>query len=510
MQRSNIRTLTVLTINFVILSVFAACNLTNPVDELTAQEARTLSNETVWRDTNGNKILAQGGTVTKVEGTYYWIGAEFPSDNYRFSAVKCYASSDLKNWRFVNDVLSAQPSGELSSNHWVGRPDVIHNALTDQYVMYAEWAPIDPQTTRNLVGVATSDSICGPYTWRGASQVLGRTVGDHSLFKDQNGNGYLVYVRDAANSDPTDSDTWNIDLAIARLTSDYLGIASQTFTGYAYDHREAPTILKKGATYYWFTSGTDWWNSTETKYATATSLSGPWTYLKTLPTYPLSSNSFNSQVDFVLPVRGSSGVTHMYAGDRWSNFTNQGTGRYVWLPLTFSGATPQLEYFKNWRIDTLTGNWSPSSEAEKNFINNPGFEENGVTQTPSRWLTWTGNASVDADYTEAGGRSGSYKLTHWKGSNYQVYTYQTITGLPTGTYSLEASVLSNGGQTGSLMEIKDYGNTKRSVNIPTANNWTRIVIDDISVTSGVATVGFWSEAKANQWMNVDDVAFYKK
>ncbi len=184
----SIRALTVLVVNLVLLSVLAACHMTSPNDELATQATRILSNETVWHDTNGNKILAQGGMVTKVGSTYYWIGAEFPSDDYRFSAIKCYASNDLKSWSFVNDVLSAQPSGELSSNHWVGRPDVIYNSATNNYVMYVEWAPIDPQTTRNLIGVAISDSICGDYSWRGTSKVLGRTIG---FWSDADANQWL-------------------------------------------------------------------------------------------------------------------------------------------------------------------------------------------------------------------------------------------------------------------------------------------------------------------------------
>jgi len=42
------------------------------------------------------------------------------------------------------------------------------------------------------VGVATGDSVCGSYTYRGSFQPLGFQSRDMGLFKDDDGTGYLL------------------------------------------------------------------------------------------------------------------------------------------------------------------------------------------------------------------------------------------------------------------------------------------------------------------------------
>ena len=79
-------------------------------------------------------------------------------------------------------------------------------------------------------------------------------------------------------------------------------------------------------------------------------------------------------------------------------------------------------------------NTPPNANADPN---NLGFENDAATQTPSVWQT-SGNA--DADFTEVGGypSGGGFALTHKKNVDYQVYTFQKITGLANGTYTLTA------------------------------------------------------------------------
>ncbi|WP_233636145.1 right-handed parallel beta-helix repeat-containing protein, partial [Hymenobacter setariae] len=84
----------------------------------------------------------------------------------------------------------------------------------------------------------------------------------------------------------------------------------------------------------------------------------------------------------------------------------------------------------------------------KGQIVNPSFEQDGAeVDAPTGWLTSVGNGSpTSVDYTEAygGAHSGTYHGTHWRNSGaYEVYTYQTVTGLANGTYSLSAWVKSS-------------------------------------------------------------------
>jgi hypothetical protein len=145
-----------------------------------------------------------------------------------------------------------------------------------------------------------------------------------------------------------------------------------------------------------------------------------------------------------------------------------------------------------------------------NYVVNPGFEDNTApVQSPSGWYT-TGK-NLDSDYTEGSAYSGSYKLVHWKNSNYQSYTYQTITGLSNGLYTLKAWVKSDYGGLGTAyMQAKDYGGSSVTANIPTTSAWTQISIPNINVTNGKSTIGFYSNSPANAWYYVDHVEFVKQ
>ena len=93
----------------------------------------------VWKDTQGNVIQAHGEGIIKVDAKYYWLG-EDKTNGAAFQNVKCYSSSDLAHWAFVNNVLTLQASGDLGPNRVIERPHVIYNASTSQFVMYVSGA----------------------------------------------------------------------------------------------------------------------------------------------------------------------------------------------------------------------------------------------------------------------------------------------------------------------------------------------------------------------------------
>ncbi len=142
-----------------------------------------------------------------------------------------------------------------------------------------------------------------------------------------------------------------------------------------------------------------------------------------------------------------------------------------------------------------------------NAVANHGFEINSPVQSPPGWSTWS-TSSSDADYTEAGGYKGNYQLGHWKASAYQVYTYQPLKNLPNGKYTLSAWVRCGGGQNEASMLAKNNGEERKAV-IPSTNYWKLIQITDINVSSGTCEIGFYSDAKAGQWLHVDEVSFLK-
>lgn len=115
---------------------------------------------------------------------------EDKSHGSAFEHVNCYSSTDLVQWKFENALLSVTSGGDLGPNRVVERPKVIYNAKTQTYVMYMH---IDSSNYGEAkVGVATSKTVCGNYSYRGSFQPLGQQSRDMGLFQDDDGSAYLL------------------------------------------------------------------------------------------------------------------------------------------------------------------------------------------------------------------------------------------------------------------------------------------------------------------------------
>lgn len=115
---------------------------------VTYASPQTIEPGTEWYDTSLDPLAAQGAGVIKVGDTYYLVGMYTDNDPNNwlevsgghgcplFVAITCYSSTDFANWTFENNLLTQQPSGDLGHYRWVGRPKVIYNDTTEEYVMY--------------------------------------------------------------------------------------------------------------------------------------------------------------------------------------------------------------------------------------------------------------------------------------------------------------------------------------------------------------------------------------
>ncbi|RPB11494.1 glycosyl hydrolase family 43 protein [Morchella conica CCBAS932] len=288
-----------------------------------------------WTAANtGMHIQAHGAGVIKVGSTYYLIG-ENKLDGYSFQSIRCYSSTNLIDWTFVNNLLTLQDSGDLGPNRVVERPKILYNSATSQYVMYMHVDSSNYADAR--VGVSTSSSVCGAYTYRGSFRPLGFQSRDMGLYQDSDGAGYLL-TEDRENG-----------LRIDRLSDDYLNVTSNVYTWA--EKYESPAVIKKNGVYFMFASQLTGWNANDNKYSTATSLSGPWSAWANFATS--GSNTYTSQTNYVLTI----GDMAMYMGDRWVS-SNLMSSTYVWLPLTISGTTASLTWYYNWVINAAAGTWS--------------------------------------------------------------------------------------------------------------------------------------------------------
>ncbi|QSZ32185.1 hypothetical protein DSL72_001756 [Monilinia vaccinii-corymbosi] len=279
-------------------------------------------------------IQAHGGGIIQVGSTYYWAG-ENKLNGSAFQSINCYSSTDLVNWKFNSYLLTLQPSGDLGPNRVVERPHIIYNDANKKYVM---WMHIDSSNYGEAkAGVATSDDVCGTYTYLGASQPLGHQSRDLNVFKDTDGTGYLL-TEDRAKG-----------LRIDKLSADYTSVVSEVT---AFGSLEAPAMYKSGTTYFLFASKLSGWDPNDNVYATATNLAGPWSSWTNFA--PAGSKTYNSQTAAVVNING----VVMYMGDRWHS-KNLMTSTYVWLPLTISGTTATLSNQVNWILNPTAGTWTP-------------------------------------------------------------------------------------------------------------------------------------------------------
>ena len=308
-------------------------------------------NGTQFTTTTGASIQAHGGGVIKVGPYYYWFG-ENRNPNSTFFAVSCYRSTDLKNWEFRNNVLTANSSPELNPAN-IERPKVVFNSNTGRYVMWMHWEN-GVHYGEARAAVASSATVDGNYTYHGSFRPLANTgVVDHgkpgymsrdcTLFVDTDGIGYFI---SAANE--------NADLHVYRLTFDYLAIDNLVVKLWVGQKREAPAMFKRNGYYFLVTSGATGWSPNQQKYAFSTSIASGWSN----PTNFADSVCYHSQTTFVLPIQGSSTTSFLYLGDRWAGAwggrVNDST--YVWLPLTFPTNTSLSMSWRNTTtIDAATG-----------------------------------------------------------------------------------------------------------------------------------------------------------
>jgi len=296
-----------------------------------------IENGVTLKDTAGNILHAHGAGIIKVGDAYYWYG-ENRYDDQSFKSVRLYRSRNLKDWQFVRDILTDKSDPDLNYAK-IERPKIIHNASTEQYVMWMHKEGGD-NYGQARAAVAVADKIDDDYRYLGSFRPLNHMSRDCTAFADDDGSAYFL---SAANE--------NADLHLYRLTNDYTGIASLVQKIWVGQKREAPALMKRNGVYFLITSGTSGWDPNQARYGTATSLSGTWS-----STQPVGNGTtFDSQPTFILPSEGSRTTSFLYMGDRWMD-PDYKDSKYVWLPLTFpTNNTVALDWSTRIAVDTKTG-----------------------------------------------------------------------------------------------------------------------------------------------------------
>lgn len=365
----------------------------------------TIPNGVSFEDTNGNPVHAHGGGMIKEGNVYYWLGENRYTDS-TFKAVSCYRSTDLKNWTFVNDVLTSQSASELNDAK-IERPKVIYNDTTGEYVMWMH-KENGSDYSEARAAVATSNSVCGDYTYHSSFRPLGYMSRDITLFKDHDGTGYMISA--ASN---------NADLHVYRLTSDYESIDQLVHTLWPGQYREAPAMFERNGTYFLVTSGATGWDPNQQKYATASSVEGTWSS----PTNVGNGTGFDSQTAYVVPVAGSQTTSYLYLGDRWAGAWDGDVinSKYVWLPLEFpSNTSLSMNWHDELTVNTASGQVTGSGDrpidtnAYYKIVNRNSAKvldvQNSSTSDGAAIVQWEDNGATSQQWQFIDAGNGYYKI----------------------------------------------------------------------------------------------------
>ncbi len=356
---------------------------------LTTQGAwLTIHNDFYQYDQNGNSIQTRSGCLQKFNGVYYWYGCigKFGAPGF-FNDQTCYSSTDLLHW--TNEGIVLEASG-------TNRMDVLYNDSTEQYVMF-----LKTQVGDNCdLGIATCSTPNGKFEFKENKKVFGYQVGDPSVYKDDDGKAYYLFVWDSI---PNANSGGISEHAIALLSPDYLSPAEKLFVWHR-GSREAPMMMKHNGLYYYLTSLTLWTESTATQYYTAPKPAGPWTTELTPMITPGSTNSWDTQCDFVFPFKGTEDTVYMYCGDRWEKPDPFREGDYAWLPITFSDRDSVIvNYYQDWEVEPDLGLWRPIDEKRNLALRKTatassenGSNTAGKVTDPSTWENYLNSKWVSA------------------------------------------------------------------------------------------------------------------
>jgi len=244
--------------------------------------------------------------------------------------------------------MSATGSGsEVAGASWFGRLGVAYNGTTKKYVLVSQYS--GSAGTGELF--ATSSTPTGAFTFDHiqavVTNVANSTTGDQTVFVDDDGKAYVICSSSSGRS----------NLYVAPLhAADYLSVDPATRNLRRRRTRGERDVQIRGSLLF-CSSDLHGWNASHNLLHLRDEHHGPLRRRvrdgeHRLRFQPRDPNGL------LITVQGSSQQTVIFAGDRWADFAGNGLGYNQWLPLTFAGATPQLQSLSEWSLNAATGTWS--------------------------------------------------------------------------------------------------------------------------------------------------------
>ena len=533
---------------------------------VTAAASTTITNNTFYKDAEGNNIYSQGGGMYDFKDPqtgqtkHYWYGIHFkaaeqyasnPSAAIKttdgkdaslsFESVDAYSSTDLVNWEregavFTKDEANNFPGkqGDWQQAGWICRMGVAHLTNAEGKDIYAIFIQHEVPTKENpgkndwdkKVAIATSDSPTGPFKIE--SRVSAKNwgdpqdnTGDQTVFTDQDtGKSYLIYSNGSGRAYLYVGEIGlNADgkVDVVRYQQIYRGAGM-----------EGDAMFKYKGKYYFTGSDLHGWNASPVHYLVSDNIWGP--YKNADGAENVFSDMKGSTADFAYVTQTGfyytvkDPVTQedkfvLYCGDRWSDFAGNGAGFNQWVPISFGDdGFPYFNSLSSWNLNASKASWSVGDA--NNYVLNGGFEADRVAGSGEGTAGWA-VSGADADafnrVADKAGRTGNFYLNLWKESVYSATFTQTIesgkngnASLPDGEYTLTADVRGDVGANKADVVVTSAGKTS-TIDVTQAEGYnektfSNVVLTGIAVSGGKAEVSIDAKSiPGGQWLNLDDI-----
>lgn len=115
---------------------------------------------------------------------------------------------------------------------------------------------------------------------------------------------------------------------------------------------EGGALVHYNGLYYVLGSHMTGWRPNPNVYATASSLSGPWTEFKDIA--PAEANTYQAQSTMLLKIVGSKETSVIFMGDIWKPRTIWDS-RYLWMPMDIGNGELHLAPPHPWLVNVKTG-----------------------------------------------------------------------------------------------------------------------------------------------------------
>lgn len=267
-------------------------------------------------DDRGQQIDAHDGKIEYWDGTFFWYGTsygcgfEWQRPEARFCGFKVYTSKDLRSWHDEGLLFDSQTLDWQSrcdgKTYGCFRPHVLKDPKRERYVLwinsydvevgyhvFVSSSPIGPFVEQPLPSLSTNREV-GP----------GLNHGDHDLFLDEDGQGYIAYT------------DWRRggDIVIEKLSPD-LTTGTGVFVRLGTSRVEAPSLFRRGDRVYLLVSDPNCgYCVTGTSAYSAPHPLGPWRLEG-----KLSTTSGGGQPAAVTQVRTETEDYYLYQSDQWHN-----------------------------------------------------------------------------------------------------------------------------------------------------------------------------------------------